>query len=86
MVPNLKVGDLAYFDGMTGLAKCKVVSINGKSQHPTSAVEVEIELTKDYIGWPKGKILRISSIWVVPRNAVRKRKYGSTIGFYTVNL
>ena len=83
---NLKVGDLAYFDGMLRLAKCKVISINGKSEYPSSSVNVEIQFTEEYTGYEKGKIITTSSIWVIPRTVVKKRKLGTRIGFYTVNL
>lgn len=85
MTLNLSVGCLAYFDTFAGLVPCVVKAISGTSPNPISSVEVQFKITADRGAYRKGELLKSSSLWVVPRGAIRRRQYQSTIGHYTVN-
>ena len=64
------VGELAYFDGITGLTACKVISVR-------SYKDISIQVTTNRTpGYKIGDLITTSGIWVIPRKYVKKRKYG----------
>lgn len=86
MVPNLAVGQLAYYDTFNGAIPCKVLHITGQSNQPISSVDVKFKLTAARGAWKKGEIITCSSLWVFPRKARHQRNGVYRIGHYTVGL
>lgn len=82
--PVLRTGDLAYYDALTAIIPCKVLSIRGESGAPGSQSSVRIKTTAARNGWPKGTEFDSFSHHVVPRAAFFWRRYGARIGYYTV--
>lgn len=83
-MPALVTDCKAYLDTFAGLIRCKVIEVHGQANNPTSSVKVEVELLENRGAYVKGERLQRSSLWVVPEKAVRRRKYSTTIGHYTV--
>lgn len=82
----LRVGALAYFDGLHGLVPCKVLRIDGPSGRASSAQLVTFRVTAARGHWPRGEISTTCGLHVLPRAARYKRR-GSPfyrIRFYTV--
>lgn len=66
-------GELAYYDGITSLIACKVLSVH-------SMRDVSIKITSNSNpAYKIGDIVATSGIWVIPRRLVRHRKYGPFI-------
>jgi len=80
-MPTLKAGALAYFDCAAGLVPCRVLSIKGRAN---SAQEVTVQITASHDPYKRGEIVNSAAHWVVPRDAVRRRKHGVTILPYLV--
>ncbi len=57
-----RVGELAYIDGFGGLAKCKVVDLDGKY--------VRVSVTADGGVYQRGLLIWVLRDYVVPRNRV----------------
>jgi hypothetical protein len=77
---ELSVGTLCYYDSITGLVKGKVLSI----RRPHGHIEVDILVTADGGPYKRGETIATSSIWAIPRKAVRRTKHSTRIGQYTV--
>ena len=84
--PVLRTGDLAYYDALTAIIPCRVLSIRGESGAPGSASSVRIKTTAARNGWPKGTEFDSFSHHVVPRGAMKFRRYGARITYYTVEV
>lgn len=84
--PVLRSGMLAYLDTLTaGLIPCKVLSVRGKSGNPSSAAVCNVRFTASRGTFKRGEVWTGEwSLHVVPRDAVKRRKYGARIGRYTV--
>lgn len=84
--PVLRVGCLAYYDSMTGMIPCRVLSIRGESGTPGSAQSVLVKTTAARNGRPRGTELDSFGHHVVPRAAYFPRRYGARIGYYTIEV
>ncbi|HKU17677.1 MAG TPA: hypothetical protein VJP80_00210 [Candidatus Saccharimonadales bacterium] len=84
--PVLRVGDLAYYDGLYGIRPCKVMAITGNTGAPSSDQCVTIRFTATCSGWRRGDEMRCFGFRVIPRAAYFKRRYGARIGYYTVEV
>jgi hypothetical protein len=74
-------GTKAFMDTThSGLVPCIVLGYEQKSWFNSKSLLVEI--TKTVGPWKKGEITTSSRNFTPPRNVVRKRKYGSVIGYY----
>lgn len=82
--PALTTGCKAYLDCFGGLIPCVVCAISGRSHVATSSIKVTIEITKTGRGYQQGERLTRSSLWVIPREAIRYSSYSARIGHYTV--
>ena len=68
-------GDLAYIDSIkAGLVPCKVISIAGR--------DVTVRVTADRYGYDRGAVVTLYCLQVIPRGAVHRRRYTTTIGPY----
>jgi len=84
-MPTLKAGALAYFDCAAGLVPCRVLSIKGQAGQANSTQEVTVQITASHDPYKRGEIVHSAAHWVVPRDAVRRRKHGVTILPYLVS-
>lgn len=84
--PVLRAGDLAYYDSMTCMIPCRVLSIRGQSGAPGSASSARVKTTAARNGWPKGAEFDSWTLHVVPRGAYSPRRQGARIGYYTVEV
>lgn len=84
--PTLRVGCLAYYDSLSGLIPCKVLSISGENGHASSEQDVTVKLTANRKAYKRGEVITQSALWVIPRDAIFKRRYGARIGYYTVEV
>ncbi len=79
---TLAIGTLAYYDSMrSGLVPCKVTKI---TQDEHGRVTVTAKVTATRYAYDRGETIDGSATWIVPRSAVLRRKYGSTILPYEV--
>jgi hypothetical protein len=86
MVRTLKAGCLAYYDTtFSGLVPVRVVSVS-RSEIPTGFYVVKAKVTEDHAAWRKGDEVESSSRWIVPRSAIKRRKYSTSILPYEVQL
>ncbi len=74
-LPQHKVGELAYFDSITGMVPCKVC---GVTQAAYSKL-VSIKITSNTRLYKRGEILEFSEGHIVPRRNIRRRKYETVI-------
>jgi hypothetical protein len=82
---TLTSGAKAYLDSFTGLIPCKVLSIVGNSTPFASSTHcVTVEITGNGRAYKKGQQETTNSIRVIPRKAIRRRKYSTTIRLYKV--
>ena len=81
---TLKVGSFAYYDSFSGLIPCKVIALGGPSGTVNSNQRAAIKLTAPLGPYKTGEKLYLSCLQVVPRKAVRFRKYGTRILCYNV--
>jgi hypothetical protein len=84
--PVLRVGDLAYYDALSAVIPCRVLSIRGESGAPSSASSARIKTTAVRNGWPIGTEFDSWTLHVIPRAAYFRRRYGARIGYYTVEV
>jgi hypothetical protein len=75
-LPTLRAGMSAVLDSSSGLIPVKVLSISGNS--------AQVQIKRDGGGYRKGETVSASTSRVVPRAAVRRRKYGTGIGRYDI--
>jgi hypothetical protein len=80
----LQADGAAYYDSVAGLIPCRVLSIRGESGLASSTQEVTFAITASRGPYTQGEILRCAALWVVPRAAVKRRKYGTVIRPYLV--
>lgn len=67
---TLKTGDLAFFDSLSGLVPCKVISITGKSGPASALQAVRFKLTVSRGRYKRGEVLSSSALHVCPRWSV----------------
>lgn len=79
---TLKSGCLAFIDSFTGLVPCKVLRVYHYSD--VTGYRVDVEVTANRLGYPRGKIETFDSFFIVPRKATRKLKYGHRILPYEI--
>lgn len=86
--PVLRAGDLAYYDSLTDMIPCKVISIRGVSGVPSYAQRVTVKVTarKGSSAFKNGEEFDAFGFRVVPRAAYFPRRYGASIGYYTVEV
>jgi len=84
MIPTLKTGSPAYYDGLHGLVPCKVVSITGPSGRPSSAQQVNLVVTRNTRLYAPGYRFSVWALHAIPPKAIRRRKYSTRITVYTV--
>ena len=84
--PVLRVGDLAYYDSITGMIPCKVISLRGESGPASSESSALVKTTAARNGWPRGTEFDAWTLRVVPRAAYLRRRHGARIGYYTVEV
>lgn len=83
-LPALRADSLAYFDSTGGLVPCRVGRVYFKPIYPDepdfgSSVYADIELTASRGVYHKGETYSWPASMVVPRRAVRMRKYGARV-------
>lgn len=96
-IPILKTGCLAYYDSFAGLVPVKVLSVKGRPPPKPGewtfdlckgngrvSVKVMAQVTNDHSPYRKGEILESNSADVVPRSAILRYQYSTTIGLYLV--
>jgi hypothetical protein len=77
---TLTTGCLAYFETVHGgLVPCRVVSID-----PVNHYMVQFQVTASRAGYQKGSHYNGTTMQIIPRDAVRFRKYGTWILPYKV--
>lgn len=89
MIPELKSGMRAYFDCFGGLIPVQVLSVKYRREgsdelRSSSEHDVTVRVTKDGSGYRKGETLTEWSLRIVPPKALKRGKYHTRIGFYTV--
>lgn len=78
----LKTGVSAYYDSLSGMVPCKVLSIG-----PTRFSEmltVSAVVTRATRTYPRGTIINSFAHWFFPRNALLRRKYRFRVAPHTV--
>lgn len=79
---TLETGCLAYYDCFTGFIPCWITAINGPVGVPSTAQRVTIKITARKGAYKRGEVIETSGIHVVPRGALRRGKYCTTIRPY----
>ena len=77
-------GCTARWDSFAGLVPVRVDAIKGPAGRPGSDCEVQFTVTEDHGCYRRGEKHQCSALWVVPLGAIRRRKYDTTIGYYSV--
>ena len=68
---------LAYFDSITqGLVPCQVVAMGNDELH---GLWIRVRFTASRGPWRRGEVTTWTGRSIVPRHAVKRRKYSSTI-------
>jgi hypothetical protein len=75
----LKAGVSAYLDAFAGLVPCRVLAVSR-----ATGGWVKIRVTRTVGAYSRGEVLERRPNWVVPRSAVRFRKFGTRILPYDV--
>lgn len=86
-IPTLKPGALAFVDSFAGLVPCRVDSIEGADRpdnRASTSQRATVTVTADRGPYRVGEKLTDSVLWVIPRGAIVRRKFSSTIGAYRV--
>jgi hypothetical protein len=73
-VPGMK----AYLDSFAGLVACEIVQVNPSSH---SCIRIRVTARKNP-SWKFGELFDGSPFRIVPRAAIRRRKYGTHIARY----
>lgn len=85
--PVLRAGCFAHWDSMSGAIPCRVISITGKSGVPSSEQSVIIKLTAHRGPYKRGEVFcDVWALHVVPRGALKQRRLGARITYYTVEV
>lgn len=85
--PVLRAGCLAYWDSMSGPIPCKVISITGKSGPASSDQAVSFKITAHRGPYKRGEVFcDVWALHVVPRGALKQRRLGARITYYTVEV
>jgi hypothetical protein len=71
---------LAYLDSFSGLVPCRVVAV-GDWSDPGSEARIQFTATRG--PWKRGEFETFPLRRVVPRSAVRRRKYSTSIMPYS---
>lgn len=74
---TLKAGDKAFIDGFSGFIPCVVTRIFTDVNYP-HIVHTEAIVTRTKKGYTKNELVQMDHL-IIPRNAVRYRKYGTWI-------
>ncbi len=74
-LPQHKIGELAYFDSLSGLVPCKTVSL---AETPLAKF-VTVRVTAKTKLYKRGEILEQPQTRIVPRCNIRRRKYKTVI-------
>ena len=96
---TLRKGSLAYYDTFSGLVPCKVLAVRDAADLSvpmrfellkggvSSRYKVDVRLTATRCAYRKGEVLTdLFAHDVVPREAVRFRKYNAMIVKYEVEV
>ena len=90
---TLKTGALAYFDCFSGLVPVSVLSVTAPKERPVFdlgrgqariSVKVTCKVTAERGPYKKGAIIDSNSFDVMPRGAIRKHMFSSTVDTYAV--
>lgn len=79
------IGTLAFYDSFAGLIPCKVEQIEDKLHRDSnlrgcsSSCIIRAKLTASRGAYKRGEIIESTALHIVPRNYVRRRKYGARI-------
>ena len=74
-------GTKAFIDTIHhGLVPCVVLGYEKTSSYPSKSLLVKI--TKTVGPWIKGEVIKNSRNFTPPRDVIRRRKYGTWIGYY----
>ena len=76
---TLRKGDKAFYDSFLGLVPCKVDCIAGRSGIASASQIVTVTVTANHGAYKRGETVVTSGLHVVPRNAVQRRAYSTTI-------
>jgi hypothetical protein len=83
---TLKVGDMAYWDALSGLVACRVTRIIGPSGQPSTAQRIEFVVTaRTHRLYRCGWTNEAHGFRVVPRAAIHRRAYATWIIPYTID-
>lgn len=74
-LPQHKIGELAYFDSMTGLVPCKTIGLADTALGKL----ISIKVTANTRLYKRGETLEFSEGHIVPRCNIRRRKYKTVI-------
>lgn len=82
---TLRTGAPAYFDSMRcGLVPCRVLSVEGFPGRPSTAQTVRVQFTGTRGAFKRGETWITTGLHAVPRAAIIRRRYSTSIGFYVV--
>ncbi|KWU23355.1 hypothetical protein [Burkholderia cenocepacia] len=90
---TLKKGCFAFYDSFAGLVPVRVRSVTAPKEKPVFdlgrgqarvSIKVECEVVEDHRAYKAGTVIEATSYDVVPRGAIRRQKFSSTIGMYEV--
>jgi hypothetical protein len=72
---------LAYIDSFAGLVPCRVTDVRDVRDPVLSTIyrQVTATVTADRGAYKRGEIVSLASHTIVPRTAVRRRKYSTRI-------
>lgn len=86
-MPVLKAGGLACYETIScGLVPCKVEKVSAHENSGCVFKEATFTVTASRGPYKRGEVLTVLTTSVVPRAAVRRRKYGTYILPYNVEL
>lgn len=80
---TIKTGDTAYYDTMRGLQRVKILSITGKTGPSGSNQRVKVKIVGPGV-FNKGSIENVHGNFIVPKDAIWRKKYKTIILPYTV--
>jgi hypothetical protein len=82
--PVLRAGALAHVELYPYTIPCKVLSVCGTSGAPAGTNAATVRLTATRGPWKKGEIRNAWGCRVIPRGALKQRRMGARITYYTV--
>jgi hypothetical protein len=90
---TLKTGCAAYFDTFAGLVPVKVLTVTAPEKPPVFdlghgnarvSIKVTARVTKEHGPYKNGEVVESDSLHIVPRDAIIRHQFSSTIGVYDV--